>query len=403
MTLSNPTYNELLKTAPVFEWNYHDPTKIKINQGGTSSTKTYSLLQVIFMRLIESPEKIATVVGQDIPNLKKGALRDFKDRILPQNPWMRNYITNYHKTDRVYTFNNGSIMEFTSYKDPQDAQSGKRNILFMNEANGMPWGVYEQLALRTSDEIFLDYNPTAEFWAHERLMQRHDSVTFYSNFTHNPFIDESVKEYILSLRHTDDEAWRVYGLGKTGAVSDVCIENITIVDKMPRALKRRGLGLDFGYRAHPSALINCGLLNERDVFLDELFYVYRMKTRDMDIFMNAINVPRHRRICADEAEPRSIDDLADRGWNIEGVTKGKHSVLYGLELLNQYNLHVTERSINMINERKKYVYKIDKKTGKVLNEPVDAFNHAWDAARYWAMRYLRPLRPTKYTYSGEVV
>lgn len=402
MILSSQAYKERLKTSAVFDWNFHDPTKIKINQGGTSSGKTYAILQVLFFRLISAPNLIATVVGQDIPNLKKGALRDFKDRILPQNPWMRNYIAGYHKTDRVFTFNNGSVLEFTSYKDAQDAQSGKRNLLFVNEANGIKWGIYEQLALRTTDEIFLDYNPTAEYWAHERLMARADSVTFYSNFTHNPFLDESVKEYIISLKSTDLEAWRVYGLGKTGAVSELCIDNITIVDKMPRALKRRGLGLDFGYRASPSALINCGLLNERDVYLDELFHLHRMKLRDMDIFMNMANVPKHRPIYADSADPRSIDNLADNGWNTIGVKKGPHSVSYGLELLNQYNLHVTERSFNMINEQKKYMYKTDKE-GKVLNETLKVFDHTWDAARYWAMSVLKPLRPIKWNYTAEAV
>lgn len=399
MTLQSQIYKERLRTSPVFDWNYNNRSRIKINQGGTSSGKTYAIMQVIFLRLIASPGLIATIVAQDIPNITKGVLRDFKDRILVENQWMWHYIESYNKTKRVFTLKNGSILEFSSFKDAQDAHGSKRDILFVNEANGISWPIYEQLALRTSLEIFIDYNPTSEFWAHERLMGRKDSITFYSNFTHNPFIEDAVKEYIIELKYEDEESWRVYGLGKTGTIAEVCIENITIVESMPQYLKKRGVGLDFGYRANPSAMTNCGLLNERDVYLDEVFYIHRMKTRDIDIFMNQINLPKTRGIFADIAEPRAIDDLKDRGWNISGVPKGPDSVKYGIELLNQYNLYVTERSYNIIKEQKMYRWKTDN-DGKVLNEPIKAFDHAWDGIRYWAMANLKPIRQIKWQYNA---
>ena len=398
--MTSQILTQRLRGTPVFEWNYYDPTRIKINQGGTSSGKTYSILQVISLRLIDR-KQIATVVGQDIPNLKKGALRDYTDRILVDCPWLYEFIEGYNKTERTFRFKNGSILEFTSFKDAQDAKNGKRDILFLNEANGISWPVYEQLEMRTSSEIFIDYNPTSEFWAHERLMRRENSITFYSNFTHNPFVDPNVREYIIGLKDEDLESWKVYGLGKTGAIAEICIENMTIVDRMPKHLKRRGHGCDWGYRADPTTLIDCGWANERDIYFDELFYVHRMKTNEMALTMSALGISKKKKTFADPADSRALEDMQDRGWNFIAATKGADSVKYGLSLLNQYNIHVTARSVNMINERKRYRYKVDK-DGKVLNEPIKAFDHTWDAARYWAMMNLKPIRTIQWQYKGAV-
>jgi len=390
---------ERLKTSPVFEWNYYSKAKIKNNQGGTSSSKTYSILQVIFIRLVEK-KRIATVVGQDIPNLKKGALRDFEDRILTDNPWMNEFIESKNRTERTFRFKNGSVLEFTSFKDAQDAKNGKRDILFLNEADGIQWEVVRQLILK-SEEVFIDYNPTSEFWSHEHIMPRPDAITFYSNFTHNPFIRETIKEEILSLKEMDIESWNVYGLGKTGSIHELCIERPPIiVDIMPRFLKNRAYGMDFGYRANPTVLIECGLLNEKDVFLDEQFYLHRMKTDDMHFAMKAILPDPRAKVYGDPADPRAMDDLKTRGWNMIPALKGADSVSYGLQLINQYNLYITETSYNLLNERKRYRYKIDKKTGKVTNEPVKAFDHGWDAVRYWGSENLKPIRKIKSTWRG---
>lgn len=378
------------QTTPIFDWNYNSLARININQGGTSSGKTYAILQVIFMQLI-SKKRIATIVGQDIPNLKKGALRDFQERLLVQCPWMNYYIKSYNKSDRVYTFTNGSILEFSSFSDFQDAKNGKRDIAFFNEANGIEYPIYQQIAMRTSEKIYLDYNPSAEFWAHEYLMTEPNSVTFYSNFTHNPYVDKSVVEYLYTLKSRDLESWRVYGLGMTGAITELVFEKITIVPEMPKFLKKRGYGMDFGYRVDPTTLIDCGLQGERDLFFDEKVFGYRMKTTDIDTQFKEKEVKRNHTIWADSAEGRVIDDLQALKWKIYGATKGDGSIIYGINLLNDYNLHITETSYNMLNERKKYKHKVDKKTGKILNEPIDAWNHTWDSARYWAVMNLKRL------------
>lgn len=378
-----------LQTSPVFDWNYNSQARIRINQGGTSSGKTYAILQTIFILLTEK-KRIATVIGQDIPNLKTGALRDFQERILPASPWMYNFIAGYNKSERVYRFTNGSILEFTSFSDEQDAKNGKREIAFFNEADGIEYGIYKQVAMKTTETIFIDYNPTSEFWVHEHVATQTDAVTFYSNFTHNPFVLDSVAQHLRQLEKTDAEAWKVYGLGLTGSITELVFERVTIVDEMPAALRSRGYGLDFGYRADPTTLIECGLANGTDIYFDEVFFAYHMKTSDIDDRMKTEQVKRQLQTWADSAESRVIDDLKAYRWNVIGADKGPGSVRYGINLLNDYNIHITVRSANMISERKKYRHKSDK-SGKLLNEPIDAFNHTWDAARYWGMMNLKPI------------
>jgi len=139
--------------SPVFEWNYKSDSPVNVNQGGTSSGKTYSILQVLLCKAAERSNQIITVVGQDIPNLKAGAMRDIESIL--NDPFFRSMIRSTNKTDRIYTLNNGTVIEFKSFDDEQDAKSGKRDYLFLNEANGIPYSVYDQLQLRTTKQIYL--------------------------------------------------------------------------------------------------------------------------------------------------------------------------------------------------------------------------------------------------------
>jgi len=377
----------------VFEWNYLSKARIKNNQGGTSSGKTYGILQVIFLRLIEKP-RTATVIGQDIPNLKKGALRDFQDRLLLNCPWMNAYIKSFNSTERKYTFINGSILEFVSFKDAQDAHSGKRDIAFFNEAPGISYAIYTQVALRTSEEIFIDYNPSSEFWVHDNIIPDPNAVTFYSNFTHNSYCSPAIREYLFDLKDKDQELWDVYGLGKTGSVSEIIYKNWKVVESMPEKLNKRGYGMDFGYGTAPTALVDCGLQNERDLYVDELMYGWKFKLDKIDSTLKSINLNKHQKIYADSASPFMIGELEDRGYNIIGADKGPGSVNYGIEILQDYNIFVTERSHNLINELKRYKRKVDK-NGVTQNEPVKAFDHLLDALRYYAVMNLKKYKKTK--------
>jgi len=199
----------------VFYENYKSTERIKVNQGGTSSGKTYAIMQLLFLKAIENALTVITVVGQDIPNLKKGAYRDAKT-IISNTPELRNHIEKINDTDRIIYFKNLSLIEFTSYKDGQDAKSGKRDILFVNEANGIPWEIYWQLDIRTRKEVFIDYNPTVSFWVHDRLIGRENVRLIISDHRHNSFLSQEEHDKIEGIE--DREYWKVYARGMTGKV-----------------------------------------------------------------------------------------------------------------------------------------------------------------------------------------
>lgn len=381
MTLTR-TYKPKIVTTPVFDWNYHSKARIKVNQGGTSSGKTYSILQVILFRLLESP-RIATVAGQDIPNLKSGAYRDFENRILPEfDEWLNHsvvYVESYNKTERTWRFSNGSLIEFKSYKDAQDAKNGKRDILFVNEANGISYDVYNQLAMRTSEEIFIDYNPTTSFWVHERLQGQPEIVFFYSNFTHNPYADPEIVKHVRTYKERDPDSWQVYGIGKTGNVHGLIFRHVNWVPELPVGLKKRCFGLDFGFTNDPTALCEIGELHG-ELYGRQLIYKLGMTNQDISREFKAIGLTPYDEIYADSAEPKSIAELKVDGWNVVAATKGADSVKHGIDLLKKYSLNLTAESVNW--KREQANYKWQEKDGIAINKPVDNFNHLWDAARY---------------------
>ena len=197
--------------SPVFEWNYKSEKSFCVNQGGTSSGKTFSILQVLIVKCLELPNQIVTVVGQDLPNLKSGAIRDL-ETIFDTMPIFRQFLKSINRTDKIFKFINNSVIEFKSYENEQDAKSGKRQYLFMNEANGIPFSVFEQLQIRTEKQTFIDYNPTFSFWVHDKLLTgREDVDLFISNYRHNPFIKKEIVEKIELLKTTDPNKWKVYG------------------------------------------------------------------------------------------------------------------------------------------------------------------------------------------------
>jgi len=350
---------------------------VVINQGGTSSGKTYAILQVILLRRIKQPG-VTTIVGQDIPNLKKGALRDM-ERILADTPQLQAYVESYNKTDRTYQLINGSIIEFSSFKDEQDAKSGKRDDAFFNEMNGIPYGVYKQIAMRTNDRIFGDYNPTTSFWAHEKLMGQPEVVFYYSNFTHNPFADPQIIKHVRTYKERDPESWLVYGLGKTGNIKGLIFRNVQWVPSFPAHAKKVCYGLDFGFSNDPTALVRLGELHG-EIYGEQLIYSLGLTNQDIAAKMGELRIPKSAEIFADSAEPKSIAEIKAEGYNVKPAAKGRDSVNHGISTMKQFNWNITADSTDW--KREQANYKWQEKDGVALNKPVDTFNHCWDAARY---------------------
>lgn len=375
----------MFDTSVLYQANYEATEHIVVNQGGTSSGKTYSIMQVCFVLACAESKQIVTIVGQDIPNLKAGALRDALS-IYDNSEPLKSLTRSYNKSDRIFEFKNGSIIEFKSYDNAQDAKSGKRDYLFINEANGISFPIYTELALRTKKRIFLDYNPNAEFWVHEHLIGR-DGVKFIRSWhEHNPFISDMVRSKIESLADIDEETWKVYARGITGKIEGVILRNWALCDDIPADAKLVAYGLDFGFTNDETGCLGVWLQNG-ELWLKELLYETGLTNKD--IYDRLHSQTGSAEIIADSAEPKSIEELKLLGLYVEGAEKGADSIKNGIDVLKRYKLNITRDSTNLRTELTRYIWKVDKKSGKSLNVPIDAWNHLIDPLRYVALNKLR--------------
>ena len=352
-----------------------------VNQGGTSSGKTYAILQVLFSKAINEVCTI-TIVGQDIPNLKVGALRDAID-IHNGDEAIKQQVTFYNRSDRVFSFLNGSIMEFNSYDNDQDAKSGKRDYLFVNEANGIPYNIYEQLSLRTRKQVYIDYNPDTSFWVHDKVIPIPSTELIISDHRHNPFLSEKIREKIEALKSKDLDLWKVYARGITGRIEGLIFKKWYVLNEWFEDKKIIGYGIDFGFSNDPTTLIEVRM-QDGELYVKELIYETGLTNQDISSRMDALNVSRGALIVADSAEPKSIEELRRLRWTIDGVKKGKDSVMFGINLLKGYAINVHSSSKNLIKELEQYKWKVNK-NGDSLNVPIDEYNHAIDALRYLIM------------------
>lgn len=381
----------MLKTSILYDANYNATEGTIINQGGSSSGKTYSILQVLFTRATTEPKQVITIVGQDIPNLKSGALRDAQD-IWDKSPELQAYTIDFNKSDRIYHFKNGSVMEFKSYMDYQSAKSGKRDYLFLNEANGILFDVFNELALRTRKQIFIDYNPNAEFWVHEYLIGKPDVRLFISDHRHNPFLSQKVRDKIENLKNVDLELWKVYARGMTGKIEGLVFRNWSVVQEIPKEAQWIASGMDWGFTNDPTTLIDVYRYNG-ELYVDELLFETNLTNQDIAIKLTEMGFNKQKQIIADSAEPKSIEELRRLGFNVIPAKKGSDSIRTGIDILKRQPINVTHRSLNIKKELMNYKW-----SEKDKSQPIDAFNHTIDPLRYVALNKLTNNQPSNSFY-----
>ncbi len=374
------------KATVLFKKNYNSGANTVINQGGSHSGKTFAITQVLFCRACSIEKQVITVVGQDIPNLKAGALRDALS-IYNSAEILRRLVKSYNKTDRTFEFNNGSIIEYKSFKNAQDAKSGKRDYLFVNEANGISWDIFSELALRTKKQIFVDYNPNSEFWVHDKLIGKPGVQLIISDYRHNPFVVGHLRNKLESLKKEDVESWRVYARGLTGKIAGLILNNWHICEKIPDDARLIAVGLDFGFTNDETGCVFVYRQNG-ELWVNEAFYETGLTNPDISAKLLECGITRNTEIIADSAEPKSIEELRRMGWNITGAKKGADSVNSSIDVLKRYRINVTRTSVNLRNELGRYKWKTDH-TGKPLNMPVDSWNHLIDPLRYVALNKLK--------------
>ena len=359
--------------------------RIRIVQGGTSSSKTFTILPFLINYAIQKPNTEISVVAESIPHLKRGALKDF----LKIMEWTNNFNpNNFNKSNLTYKFSNGSYIEFFSADQPDKLRGARRDILFINECNNVTFESYQQLSIRTNKFIYLDYNPTNEFWVHSELMHDKDADFIILTYKDNEALSQSIvteiekaKEKALTSTYWDNW-WRVYGLGQTGTLDGVIFNNWKQIDTIPAEAELIGYGLDFGYSNDPTAIIEVYRYNNKRI-LNEICYQKELSNSQIAKFITT------KKPCfCDSAEPKSIAELRRYNINSIAVKKGADSVNFGIQIMQNNEYLVTQSSANLINELRKYAWDKDKRTSSQTNRPIDMFNHAIDAARYHEMESL---------------
>ena len=368
-----------IKYGPVFQKNWEADTKIVVNQGGTRSGKTYSLLQLLIVQSYQTNGKIYSIVRKSLPSLKMTAYRDFFEILNNLGVYDEK---NHNKSD--YTYNlNGNLFEFISLDQPQKKRGARRDVLFCNEANELTWEDFFQLLVRTTDRIYIDYNPSDSFhWIYDRLLTRDDVTYIQTTYKDNPFLDQTIVDEIERLKYTDEDYWRIYGLGERG-MSRATIFQFQIAEEPKGQLI--SLGLDFGFTNDPTALVEV-VYQEGKLWVKELLYETGLTNADI---ARRCGLQRSDEIIADSAEPKSIEEIRRSGCRIRPVTKGADSIRSGIDKLKSVQIMVHQNSVNVIRELRNYAWKRDYKTNQVTNQAEDDNNHALDALRYVAMEKLK--------------
>jgi phage terminase large subunit len=383
-----------ISATNVFERNWEATTRFVVNIGGSRSTKTYSILQLLIVKALESENPLViSIVRKSMPSLRLSALRDFFD-ILKQYDLYN--VENHNKTENTYLINN-TLIEFFSIDDAQKRRGSKRDILFVDEANELTAEDFFQLNIRTTQTVYLGFNPSEQFWYNDQLQNRDDITIIHSTYKDNPFLSTEQINEIERLEFTDKQYYQIYALGEFAGAIDL-VYSYTVVDHIPvEQAKLVALGMDWGYTNDPTTLVEVWSWGDA-LYLNELVYDRGLTNQDIVIKLQEYEVDRYIEIIADSAEPKSIEEVRRAGFNIKPATKGPDSILNGIDILKRKRLHVTKQSVNLINELNKYKWVVDK-NGNKLNKPIDSFNHALDAVRYVALNKLKANKSGMYNIS----
>lgn len=349
-------------------------SRLKILQGGSSAGKTIAVLLILIDRAQSEKGKLFSVVSETLPHLKKGAIRDFLNIMEGHGYYQDN---NWNRTDFIYTFETGTRIEFFSADSPDKVRGPRREVLFINEANNISYETYTQLAIRTSEEIYIDYNPVSEFWVHDEVIPNAEHDFLILTYKDNDGLPESVVKELES-RMNKPGWWKVYGEGQLGEAEGVIYPRWRQIDSIPEGARLERYGIDFGYSNDPTVIVAVYYYNQGYI-LDEILFQKGVSNKQI---ADTLDSQEKKAVCiADSAEPKSIDEIRAYGINIQPATKGQGSVLQGIQIVQDQDICITKRSVNGIKANKNYVWDTDM-DGKPTNKPDHFYSDFCDAVRY---------------------
>lgn len=357
------------------------------NKGGTRSGKTWAALQLLHI-LCKSCEKplVVSCVAATLPMVKRGMQRDFRQMLIAESEWDEEA---FNKTEGSYTYQNGSMIEFFGIDNASKVHGPARDILFVNEAQSIPRETFRQLDIRTRKKVIIDFNPVRKFWGETEFVgDRY--VTIHSTYKDNPYL---IEEQISAIEKNRNDAnwWRVYGEGETGGVEGNVYPEYEVIEDMPETFTGRCLGLDFGFVNDPTAIVDLRF-EGWDLYVDLLCYETGLLNANIAEYLNSNGLNRIVTVC-DNAEQKSIVELQQKRVKAMPCIKGRGSVAGGIAQVKQFKMHVTKRSVKMLDELDNYKWIKDESSDTYTNEPIDAWNHALDAMRYGVDYLIRKYRP----------
>lgn len=374
-----------IKATEIFRKNFdalnNNDIRFIVNQGGSRSSKTYSICQVLIVYCLQNPNKIVSIVRKTFPALRATVMRDFFEIMKDLDIYD---VANHNKSEHIYKFNNGSIVEFFSVDDEQKIRGRKRDIGWCNEANELWFEDFQQLNMRTETKLIFDYNPSdSASWLYE--LPPDESILIKSTYKDNPFLPESIKRQIEDLKRTDESLYQIYALGEKTISKTNIYSNWTFVKEKPERFHSFCYGLDFGYN-HPTALVKL-YWDEKDLFIESVIYESYLTTTMLIDRMIDLGVDKSADILADYSRPEIIAEMQNAGFNINNATKG---VKKGIDNVKTFGIFVLE---NPSLKREYENYKWRKIGDNITDEPVKLFDDAMDAIQYGS----RFIKDTYYT------
>lgn len=358
--------------------------RIQVHQGGTRSGKTYSILTAL-IELCARNEDVnmsIAICRKTYPALRATAMRDFFEILHKEAIYSEKY---HNKSDSTYLLF-GNRVEFFSVDESQKVRGRKRDFLFLNEANEFAFEDWQQLVLRTTEKVIMDYNPSDEYhWIYDSVLVREDCQFYKSTYLDNPFLSEVQVKEIELLKETDEYYWQVYGLGERGQSREIIFQTHSYKER-PAGAKLIAYGLDWGYTNDPTALAAVYQDGE-SIYIEEEMYLKGLTNSQIAAMLRDKGIPRQVEIIADSAEPKSIDEIHRMGFNIKPAVKGADSVRVGIDIMRRHKIFIHEQSQNAMKEFRNYKWQVDK-NGRILETPVDAWNHIVDAVRYVCLKKL---------------